>query len=186
MKVPTIPEKILKTPESNSDRIPKISEPKSVIKLTESTVTTGELKKFARPNSLALRPTTAALKQHHGLTPTNFNQILISPDTPRVAKKYAQHFLHGNYFSYLGLKSSTKPVYCTLNKAQPFYVPHFMKLSMYSEWRQQDTKQDKLYASNYDTRQRHSGYSVAGKTTADLIIHSSYKVCFVQTKLIRQ
>lgn len=134
-----------------------------------------ETKKFARPNSLALKPTTASLKQHHGLTPTMFNQILISPDTPRVAKKYAEHFLHGNYFSYLGLKSSTRPVYCTLNKTQPFYVPHFKKLSMYSEWRQQDTKADKLYVSNYDSRQKSQRYTTAGKTSANLIIHSSYR-----------
>lgn len=165
----------------NSENVPKVAETNSGIKVSETKaldirISDGETKKFARPNSLALKPTTAALKQHHGLTPTMFNQILISPDTPRVAKKYAHHFLHGNYFSYLGLKSSTKPVYCTLNKTQPFYVPHFKKLSMYSEWRQQDTKQDKLYASNYDTRQRNHGYTVAGKSTANLIIHSSYKV----------
>lgn len=166
-----------KTAESS----PKVSETKPVSKSNDSKIVEtrnveGETKKFVRPNSLALKPTTAALKQHHGLTPTMFNQILISPDTPRVAKKYAHHFLHGNYFSYLGLKSSTKPVYCTLNKTQPFYVPHFKKLSMYSEWRQQDTKQDKLYASNYDTRQKNNSFTVAGKATANLIIHSSYKV----------
>uniref|UniRef100_A0A6P7H0Z2 Uncharacterized protein LOC114349472 n=1 Tax=Diabrotica virgifera virgifera TaxID=50390 RepID=A0A6P7H0Z2_DIAVI len=140
-----------------------------------------EVKKFIRPNSLALKPTMASLKQHHGLTPTMFNQILISPDTPRVAKKYAQHFLHGNYFSYLGLKSSTRPVYCTLNKTQPFYVPYFKKLSMYSEWRQQDTKQDKLYVSNYDSRQKGHSYSIAGKTSPNLIIHSSYKFVVSET-----
>ncbi|XP_050294461.1 uncharacterized protein LOC126734781 [Anthonomus grandis grandis] len=134
-----------------------------------------EPKKFARPNSLALKPTTASLKQHHGLTPTIFNQILISPDTPRVAKKYAQQLFNGNYFSYLGLKSSTRPVYCTLNKTQPFYVPHFKKMSMYSEWRQQDAKVDKLYVGAYDSRQRNQKYTTAGKTDADLIIHSSYK-----------
>ncbi|CAH0552090.1 unnamed protein product [Brassicogethes aeneus] len=135
----------------------------------------GETKKFSRPNSLALKPTTASLKQHHGLTPTKFNQILISPDTPRVNKKYVEHYLHGNYFSYLDLKSSTKPVYCTLNKTQPFYVPHFSKLSMYSEWRQQDTKADKFYVSAYDSRQRSQRYSSAGKTTPDVVINSSFK-----------
>lgn len=133
-------------------------------------------RKFARPNTLALKPSLAAHKQHHGLTPTMFNQILISPDTPRVAKKYMQHFLHGNYFSYLGLKSSTKVVYCTLNKTQPTYVPHFKKLSMYSEWRQQDTKTDKLYVSAYDSSQRQQKYVTAGKAMPDLIAHSSYKV----------
>ncbi|XP_018562876.1 uncharacterized protein LOC108904712 [Anoplophora glabripennis] len=158
----------LKTNDTNSPT--KITEIKSPEKDTVK-----ENKKFARPNSLALKPTTASLKQHHGLTPTMFNQILISPDTPRVAKKYAEHFLHGNYFSYLGLKSSTRPVYCTLNKTQPFYVPHFKKLSMYSEWRQQDTKTDKLYVTNYDSRQTSQKYTMAGKTSANLIIHSSYR-----------
>lgn len=137
---------------------------------------TSETKKFARPNSLALKPSLASMKQHHGLTPTIFNQVLISPDTPRVAKKYNQHMMHGNYFSYLGLKSSTKSVYCTLNKTQPVYVPHFKKLSMYSEWRQQDNKSDKLYVSAYDSRQKHQEFTTAGKASADLIVHSSYKV----------
>ena len=149
---------------------------KSPVKVSDKPSSFNEPKKFARPNSLALKPTTASLKQHHGLTPTMFNQILISPDTPRVAKKYVQQFLHGNYFSYLGLKSSTKPVYCTLNKTQPFYVPHFKKLSMYSEWRQQDTKTEKIFVSGYDSRQRHGRYTTAGKATADLVVHSSYKV----------
>lgn len=133
-------------------------------------------KKFARPNSLALKPTTVSLKSHHGLTPTMFNQALISPDTPRVAKKYCQQYLNGNYFSYLGLKSSTKSVYCTLNKTQPFYVKHFKKLSMYSEWRQQESKIDGLSVASYDSRQRQAKYTTAGTAKADLIVHSSYKV----------
>ncbi|XP_044264557.1 uncharacterized protein LOC123011263 [Tribolium madens] len=167
--VPEEPPPILIKPDPKPLEV-KIDHPadKSPVKITEA-------KKFARPNSLALKPTTASLKQHHGLTPTMFNQILISPDTPRVAKKYVQQFLHGNYFSYLGLKCSTRTVYCTLNKTQPFYVHYFKKLSMYSEWRQQDTKTEKLYVSAYDSRQRHQRYTTAGKTTADLVVHSSYK-----------
>lgn len=153
---------------------------------TPSTPSTSETRKFARPNSLALKPSLAALKQHHGLTPTMFNQVLISPDTPRVAKKYNQHMIHGNYFTYLGLKSSTKLFYCTLNKTQPVYVPHFKKLSMYSEWRQQDTKADKLYVSGYDSRQKQQKYSTAGKATADLIVHSSYKVSTYLVSLIHK
>lgn len=143
--------------------------------------TTVETRKFVRPNSLALKPTLAAMKTHHGLTPTVFNQVLISPDTPRVAKKYNQHMMHGNYFTYLGLKSSTKSVYCTLNKTQPVYVPHFKKLSMYSEWRQQENKSDKLYVSAYDSRQRPRKYTVAAKSASELmIVHSSYKVsCWI-------
>lgn len=174
------PERFSRSPKSDSSD----TSTKSVSKSTEyieNKSTEGEVKKFARPNSLALKPTVASLKQHHGLTPTMFNQILISPDTPRVAKKYAEHFLHGNYFSYLGLKSSTRPVYCTLNKTQPFYVPYFKKLSMYSEWRQQDTKQDRLYVSNYDSRQINQSYSIAGKTSPNLIIHSSYKFVISET-----
>lgn len=158
--------------ESNEIRSPviKLSEMKSPLKVSQ------ESKKFARPNSLALKPTSASMKQHHGLTPTLLNQILISPDTPRVAKKYVQQYLNGNYFSYLGLKSTTKPVYCTLNKTQPSYVPHFKKLSMYSEWRQQDTKTEKFYATGYDSRQKSSRYSIAGHKNSDLMAHSSYKV----------
>ncbi|XP_025831676.1 zinc finger protein 40 isoform X2 [Agrilus planipennis] len=132
-------------------------------------------RKFTRPNTLALKPSISTMKQHHGLTPTMFNQILISPETPRVAKKYIQHFLNGNYFSYLGLKSSTKPTYCTLNKTQPFYVPHFKKLSMYSEWRQQESKTDELYVSAYDSRQKQQKFTTAGKTATNLVVHSSYK-----------
>ncbi|XP_076257851.1 zinc finger protein schnurri isoform X1 [Rhynchophorus ferrugineus] len=155
-------------------KLPDQKSPSKDLKI-QASETSNEPKKFVRPNSLALKPTSASLKQHHGLTPTIFNQILISPDTPRVDKKYAQQFLNGNYFTYLGLKSSTKPVYCTLNKTQPFYVPHFKKLSMYSEWRQQDTKTDKLYVSSYDSRQKNLRYTTAGKTFANFIIHSSYK-----------
>lgn len=146
-------------------------------------------KKFVRPNSLALKPTLASMKQHHGLTPTVFNQILISPDTPRVAKKYIEYLRNGYYFSYLGLKSSTKSVYCTLNKTQPFYVPHFKKLSMYSEWRQQDTKADKLYVSAYDSRQISQKYSISGQICKPLVVHSSYKVTtrlqVIRNKILR-
>ncbi|GJQ84414.1 hypothetical protein Trydic_g3887 [Trypoxylus dichotomus] len=169
----------MKSPKMNDLKSPKSAESKSpVIKSPQSSLTpsSGETpKKFARPNSLAIKPMMPGTKQHHGLTPTVFNQILISPDTPRVAKKYNHQILHGNYFSYLGLKSSTKPTYCTLNKTQPFYVPHFKKLSMYSEWTQRDTKTDKLFLSAYDSRQKHQMYTTAGMAKADLIIHSSYK-----------
>ncbi|XP_044747300.1 uncharacterized protein LOC123308620 isoform X2 [Coccinella septempunctata] len=169
IKTTDSPTKSFESPEMRSPVI-KLSEMKSPVK-----VTSAESKKFARPNSLALKPTSASMKQHHGLTPTLLNQILISPDTPRVAKKYVQQYLNGNYFSYLGLKSTTRPVYCTLNKTQPSYVPHFKKLSMYSEWRQQDTKTEKFYATGYDSRQKSSRYTVAGPKNSDLMAHSSYK-----------
>lgn len=178
------------TTEGKTDLAPKINDQKSLSIKTSGDLqtpekkspnhllapSTNESRKFARPNSLALKPSLASIKQHHGLTPTMFNQVLISPDTPRVAKKYNQHMMHGNYFSYLGLKSSTKSVYCTLNKTQPVYVPHFKKLSMYSEWRQQDHKSEKLYVSAYESRQKDQKFTTAGKTSADFIVHSSYKV----------
>lgn len=168
-------------PENREARSPKRITKSPVIKSTNSFVATTTTisetpKKFVRPNSLPLKPPIASMKQHHGLTPTVFNQILISPDTPRVAKKYNQHFLHGNYFSYLGLKSSTKSVYCTINKTQPFYVPYFKKLSMYSEWRQQDTKTDKLYVSAYDSRQKQQKYTTARQECHYAAVHSNYKV----------
>lgn len=167
-------------PENREARSPKRIGSKSPVVNKSTTTTTATVtetpKKFARPNSLPLKPPVASMKQHHGLTPTVFNQILISPDTPRVAKKYNQHFLHGNYFSYLGLKSSTKSVYCTINKTQPFYVPYFKKLSMYSEWRQQDTKTDKLYVSAYDSRQKQQKYTTARQVCHYTAVHSNYKV----------
>ncbi|KAI4466927.1 schnurri isoform f [Holotrichia oblita] len=168
----------LKSPKMGELKSPKPAESKSPAMKSPNSLASSSSdvpKKFARPNSLSIKPMMPGSKQHHGLTPTIFNQILISPDTPRVAKKYNHQILHGNYFSYLGLKSSTKPTYCTLNKTQPFYVPHFKKLSMYSEWTQRDTKTDKLFLSAYDSRQRAQKYSTAGKAKADLIIHSSYK-----------
>ncbi|KAK5648743.1 hypothetical protein RI129_003635 [Pyrocoelia pectoralis] len=144
---------VVKSPLSRNDlKSPNRSSP-SITVINETP------KRFARPNTLALKPSISAQKT-----------------TPRLnTDYYMQHFLHGNYFSYLGLKSSTKSVYCTLNKTQPFYVPHFKKLSMYSEWRQQDIKGDKLYVTAYDSRQRHPRYVTAGKANADSVVHSSYK-----------
>lgn len=130
--------------------------------------------KFLRPNSLSLKP--HAIKTHHGLTPTVFNQALISPDTPRVAKKYCQLYLNGNCFTYLGLKSSTKPTYCTLNKTQPFYVQSFGTLSMYSQWRHLECKMDFVRLDTYDSRQRISSYTMAQTKMGSLVVDSSYKV----------
>ncbi|KAJ8969932.1 hypothetical protein NQ317_016197 [Molorchus minor] len=93
--------------EVKTDFPARVSEVRSPVKNESKSpckIFGNEVDRQPQPNSLALKPTTASLKQHHGLTPTMFNQILISPDTPRVAKKYAEHFLHGNYFSYLGLE----------------------------------------------------------------------------------
>ncbi|XP_044737844.1 uncharacterized protein LOC123299640 isoform X2 [Chrysoperla carnea] len=135
--------------------------------------------KFLRPNSLALKP---YIKTHHGLTPTIFNQALISPDTPRVAKKYCQLYLNGNCFSYLGLKSSTKSTYCTLNKTQPFYVQSFGTLSMYSEWRHLECKLDYVRLDTYNSSQIRKNYTIAQTKRPDLtIVDSSYKSVMVET-----
>lgn len=171
-KLPHSKSSVIKTDTAPPSHSPEVEQKA----LREKPIQAEIIQKFARPNSLALKPSITSQKLHHGLTPTMFNQILISPETPRVSKKCIEHFLHGNYFSYLGLKSSTKSVYCTLNKTQPFYVPHFKKLSMYSEWRQQDTKGDKLYVSGYDSRQKQWEYVTAGKANVNLVVHSSYKV----------
>uniref|UniRef100_A0A1A9W6Z0 C2H2-type domain-containing protein n=1 Tax=Glossina brevipalpis TaxID=37001 RepID=A0A1A9W6Z0_9MUSC len=90
--------------------------------------------KFLRPTSLPLKPGTFTPKRHHGITPTANTLPLISPETPRPSKSCVQLYLNGNSYTYLGLKSSTKTFYCTLNCPQPSYVQDMHKLSMYSVW----------------------------------------------------
>uniref|UniRef100_A0A336MQ52 CSON003470 protein n=1 Tax=Culicoides sonorensis TaxID=179676 RepID=A0A336MQ52_CULSO len=90
--------------------------------------------KFLRPNSLPLKPGTFTPKQHHGITPTANTLPLISPETPRPSKCITQQYHNGHAYTYLGLKCSTKPFYCTVNKPQPAYIVTQAKLSMYSNW----------------------------------------------------
>ncbi|XP_063702157.1 uncharacterized protein LOC134832164 isoform X2 [Culicoides brevitarsis] len=90
--------------------------------------------KFLRPSSLPLKPGTFTPKQHHGITPTANTLPLISPETPRPSKTCVQQYHNGHAYTYLGLKCSTKPFYCTVNKPQPAYCVTQAKLSMYSNW----------------------------------------------------
>lgn len=90
--------------------------------------------KFLRPSSLPLKPGTFPLKKHHGITPTTNTLPLISPDTPRISKNCLQLYINGHAYTFLGLKCSTKPYYCTINKPQPSYIATKDRLSMYSNW----------------------------------------------------
>lgn len=124
--------------------------------------------KFLRPTSLPLRPGTFTPKRHHGITPTANTLPLISPETPRPSKECVQLYLNGNSYTYLGLKSSTKTFYCTLNCPQPSYVQDMHKLSMYSMWQQCAENnphplglKPKEVMSLYDSRQKVQIYNMA-------------------------
>lgn len=123
---------------------------------------------FLRPNSLPLKPGTFTPKQHHGITPTANTLPLISPETPRPSKSCVQLYLNGHAYTYLGLKSSTKTFYCTVNKPQPVYIQNQHKLSMYSNWQIYNGNNPNILdltpytaMSLYDSRQRASKFSVA-------------------------
>jgi hypothetical protein len=123
---------------------------------------------FLRPTSLPLKPGTFTPKQHHGITPTANTLPLISPETPRPSKSCVQLYLNGHAYTYLGLKSSTKTFYCTVNKPQPVYIQNQHKLSMYSNWQIYNGNNPNIldlspYAamSLYDSRQRPSKFSIA-------------------------
>lgn len=94
-------------------------------------------RKFLRPTSLPLKPGSFTPKRlHQGITPTVLS--LVSPETPRPKKSYGQLFLNGHAYTYLGLKCSTRPYYCTISRPQPMYVvqsPQRPRLSMYSNWK---------------------------------------------------
>lgn len=123
---------------------------------------------FLRPTSLSLKPGTFTPKQHHGITPTANTMPLISPETPRPSKTCVQLYLNGHAYTYLGLKSSTKTFYCTVNKPQPTYIQNQHKLSMYSNWQIYNGNNPNIFdlspfasMSLYDSRHKSSKYSVA-------------------------
>lgn len=123
---------------------------------------------FLRPTSLSLKPGTFTPKQHHGITPTANTMPLISPETPRPSKTCVQLYLNGHAYTYLGLKSSTKTFYCTVNKPQPTYIQNQHKLSMYSNWQIYNGNNPNLFDMSpyssmglYDSRQKPLKYSVA-------------------------
>lgn len=123
---------------------------------------------FLRPTTLPLKPGTFTPKQHHGITPTANTLPLISPETPRPSKSCVQLYLNGHAYTYLGLKSSTKTFYCTVNKPQPVYIQNQHKLSMYSNWQIYNGNNPNILdlspytaMSLYDSRQRPTKFSVA-------------------------
>ncbi|XP_049541514.1 uncharacterized protein LOC125954899 isoform X2 [Anopheles darlingi] len=137
--------------------------------------------KFLRPNTLPLKPGTFTPKRHHGITPTNNTMPLISPETPRPSKSCRELYFNGHAYTNIGLKSSTKPFYCTVNKTQPFYFQTSKKLSMYSNWQVHPENDPHplrfsqvaviaLYDSN---QQRDRRYSIAGSRTVPLTLIAS-------------
>lgn len=130
---------------------------------------------FLRPTTLPLKPGTFTPKQHHGITPTANTLPLISPETPRPSKSCVQMYLNGHAYTYLGLKSSTKTFYCTVNKPQPVYIQNQHKLSMYSNWQIYNGNNPNILdlspytaMSLYDSRQRQGKFSVA-ESKADIV-----------------
>ncbi|XP_062553233.1 uncharacterized protein LOC134218309 isoform X2 [Armigeres subalbatus] len=137
--------------------------------------------KFLRPNSLPLKPGTFTPKRHHGITPTHNTMPLISPETPRPSKSCRELYFNGHAYTNIGLKSSTKPFYCTVNKTQPFYVQTQKQLSMYSNWQVHPENDPHplgfkpiqvmaLYQSN---QQGDLSYSTASKPLALTVVSSS-------------
>ncbi|XP_055310009.1 serine-rich adhesin for platelets-like [Sitodiplosis mosellana] len=160
--------------------------------------------KFLRPSSLPLKPGTFTPKKHHGITPTANTLPLISPETPRPSKHCVQLYLNGHAYTYLGLKCSTKPFYCTVNRPQPVYALFAGRpeLSMYSNWQTCAENNPhplgfspKEMMSLYDSRQRsHTNYqgskfTMSSKTTTTCApsdkIHDPLKV-FDTNDTIRQ
>lgn len=141
--------------------------------------------KFLRPSSLPLKPGTFTPKMHHGITPTANTLPLISPETPRPSKSCVQLYLNGHAYTYLGLKCSTKPFYCTVNRPQPSHFTSQPKLSIYSNWQVCAENNPhplglspKEAMSLYDSRQRLQQcrrlgkYSVAKHDSACTTLHS--------------
>ncbi|XP_065086160.1 uncharacterized protein shn isoform X2 [Ochlerotatus camptorhynchus] len=137
--------------------------------------------KFLRPNSLPLKPGTWTPKRHHGITPTQNTMPLISPETPRPSKSCRELYFNGHAYTNIGLKSSTKPFYCTVNKTQPFYVQTQKQLSMYSNWQvhpENDPhplgfKPIQVMALYDSSQQRDHRYSIATKPLALTVSSSS-------------
>lgn len=152
--------------------------------------------KFLRPSSLPLKPGTFTPKLHHGITPTANTLPLISPETPRPSKTCVQQYHNGHAYTYLGLKCSTKPFYCTVNKPQPSYCVTQAKLSMYSNWQvYPESKPHPLRLKPLDVMQcyrstfkfeRNRKYTIANtSTTPYTFVNSSesrISSCEAQTK----
>lgn len=145
---------------------------------------------FLRPSSLPLKPGTFTPKRHHGITPTANTLPLISPETPRPSKHCIQLYLDGHAYTYLGLKCSTKPFYCTVNRPQPVHFTSQPKLSIYSNWQVCAEShphplglKPKETMSLYDSRQRQQQsrregkYTVATSFVKYTTLHSQSLIC---------
>lgn len=162
---PSISIPTLVLPATNSSKSPIESGDDAQLK-PPSTAST----KFLRPSSLPLKPGTFTPKMHHGITPTANTLPLISPETPRPSKNCVQLYLNGHAYTYLGLKCSTKPFYCTVNRPQPSHFTSQPKLSIYGNWQVCAESNPhplglspKEAMSLYDSRQRLQQYRRAGK-----------------------
>ncbi|XP_073991214.1 zinc finger protein schnurri isoform X4 [Rhodnius prolixus] len=143
----------------------------------------GDQLKFVRPNSLPLKPGTYTPKRPLPFA-AQHTASLVSPETPRPRKAYSQLYLNGHAYTYLGLKCSSRMFFCTLNKPQPIYVPlspDQYKVSMYSNWTicpdaspTPPGLDSRKAMSYYDSRNRHSSYTLANRNKQDIITHSTY------------
>lgn len=194
VSVPTlvVPATSLTSTLSSSSQSPMTSrlspnaEQTSEIALKQTTKPT----KFLRPTTLPLKPGTFSPKRHHGITPTANTLPLISPDTPRPSKSCIQLYLNGHAYTYLGLKCSTKPFYCTVNRPQMVHFINQSKqpISCYSNWQICEESSPlgltpKELMSAYDSRQRlqqyrrFGKYTIANKTSRCTTLHSQSLIC---------
>lgn len=177
--------------------IPTLIVPTSVTSAVEvpvppkaTTPTEKKSSKFLRPSSLPLKPGTFTPKRHHGITPTANTLPLISPETPRPSKHCMQLYLNGHAYTYLGLKCSTKPFYCTVNRPQPVHFTNQHNLSIYSNWQICAESNPhplglspKETMSLYDSRQRQQQYrrdgkyTLANSTVKYATLHSQSLIC---------
>lgn len=184
---PVIPTLILPESTVTQDAIVTIAEQRNFDTLLK---TVPKATKFLRPSSLPLKPGTFTPKRHHGITPTANTLPLISPETPRPSKNCIQLYLDGHAYTYLGLKCSTKPFYCTVNRPQPVHFTNQHKLSIYSNWQTCAESNPhplglspKEAMSLYDSRQRqqqyrrNGKYTVANSTTKFTTLHSQSLIC---------
>uniref|UniRef100_A0A182T7E0 C2H2-type domain-containing protein n=1 Tax=Anopheles maculatus TaxID=74869 RepID=A0A182T7E0_9DIPT len=161
-----------------------------------STAPSSKPNRFLRPNTLPLKPGTFTPKRHHGITPTNNTMPLISPETPRPSKSCRELYFNGHAYTNIGLKSSTKPFYCTVNKTQPFYFQTQKQLSMYSNWQVHPENdphplglKQVTVLSLYDSNQhRDRRFAIAGSKTVPLTVvnssssnNSNDRTCFTSS-----
>ena len=175
LKNPSVPSNEMPTSPTRPPSLPPPQQPTAAARQTTPQKPT----KFLRPTTLPLKPGTFTPKHHHGITPTANTLPLISPETPRPSKSCVQLYLNGHAYTYLGLKCSTKPFYCTVNRPQPVHFTNQHKLSIYSNWQicaESDPHplgfNPKTTMSLYDSRQRNAQFSIARSSPICTTLHS--------------